>query len=332
VQDGVLLMPAGSARVTHEEPDGTRSWREFSRDTTALDTVTGRPLWRGRGEVAAVVGDRVLLSEWNGTGDRARRMRMVRLRDGGTVWSRDRVDLTYWATDTTAGAGAERLLTLDPDGRAEVLAIADGSVVTTGRLPWSGSTQGEDYSMITVTGRRLYLDQTVHNQSSVTAYDADTLRRLWRVEQPSSGGSYACGPVVCVSDGTTVAGHDRETGALRWRLPAAMNGFLLPGGRLIVDEEGGARHTLVDAATGRRLADLGPATPVWDSFGRATAYLVAGTRQPAGLTSVSRFDPASGEVVLRGTIMPVLDYACRYEDDLLACATQDNRLVVTDVG
>jgi len=34
----------------------------------------------------------------------------------------------------------------------------------------------------------------------------------------------------------------------------------------------------------------------------------------------------------RGTIMPVLDYACRYEDDLLACATQDNRLVVTDVG
>ena len=332
VQEGVLLLPTGITTVTHAEPDGTQSSREFSRDTVAIDAATGRQLWRARGEVAAALGDRVLLAEWNATGERARRLRMVRLRDGAAVWSRDRGELAYWTTDTTAGAQAERVVTVDPRGGAEVLAIADGSVVTTGRLPWTEPTRGGDNSMITVTGRRLHLDQTVHGESSVTAYDTDTLRRLWRSEQPWSGGSYECGPLLCISDGFGISGQDWETGALRWRLPGALGAYPLPDGRMIVDEAGGARRTLLDGATGRRLADLGQATPVWDALGRAGAYLVADTRQPAGLASVSRLDPASGEVVLRGAIMPVLGFTCKNQRDLLVCVTQDSRLVVTDVG
>jgi hypothetical protein len=84
--------------------------------------------------------------------------------------------------------------------------------------------------------------------------------------------------------------------------------------------------------TGRLLADLGTATPVWDAQGRGTPYLVARTVEPPGRTSVSSFDPAAGEVLLRGTIVPVLDYGCQQQDRLLACVTPDDRLVVTDVG
>jgi hypothetical protein len=66
--------------------------------------------------------------------------------------------------------------------------------------------------------------------------------------------------------------------------------------------------------------------PVWDEQGRVT-YLIAGTLQPPGLTSVSSFDPASTEVVLRGTVAPA--QTCRSERDLLTCVTEDNRLAVT---
>jgi hypothetical protein len=138
--------------------------------------------------------------------------------------------------------------------------------------------------------------------------------------------------VVCLTDEKGIAGHDQETGELRWRLPEAASGYPLLAGRLMIEENGEARRSIVDAATGRVIADLGAAMPVWDAVGRGTPYLVARTTEPPGRTSVSSFDPATGEVLLRGTITPVLDYGCQHDGGLLACVNQDNRLVVTDVG
>jgi outer membrane protein assembly factor BamB len=332
VTAGVLLMPAGFTTITHEEADGSSYSREYSRDTIAVDAATGRRKWRQPGEFMALVGDRVLLSEWNETGEQARRVRVVRLSDGGTVWARESGDLAFWTTDTTPGAVVDRLVTVTPKGRVEVIAPADGTVVTTGRLPWTGPAPSNDSSAITVQGRRIYLDQNVRNEASVSSYDIDTLRRLWRVEQSSPGGSYGCGPVVCVSDGVSMAGHDRETGVLRWQLTGASGGYPLVGDRLMVDEDGGSRRALVDATTGRRLADLGAAMPVWDSLARGTPYLLTRTREPAGRTAVSSFDPGYARVTLRGAIVPVLDYSCQNEGVLLACVTEDNQLIVTDVG
>jgi hypothetical protein len=138
--------------------------------------------------------------------------------------------------------------------------------------------------------------------------------------------------VVCVTDADGTTGHDWETGEPRWRLPGAGNGYPLREGRLLIEEHSGGRRTLVEATTGRLLADLGSATPVWDAMGRGTPYLIARTTEPAGRTSVSSFDPATGEVLLRGSIMPVVDYGCQNDGGLLACVTEDDRLVVTDVG
>jgi outer membrane protein assembly factor BamB len=276
----------------------------------------------------ATVDDRALLLEWDDTGERARRIRMVRLRDGGTVWSRERTGAVSWAMDPTPGVRAERLLTVTAEGRAEVIALADGSVVRTGTLPRPGVQRTEGYSTVTMQGRQFYQERTVRGRTTVTAYDIDTLRQVWTVEQPA-GGSFGCGPVVCISEGESISGHDRSTGARLWRLSAASGVYPLTGGRLLAEEEQGARLTVLDGTTGRRLADLGRGRPVWDSRGRLT-YLIAGTLQPPGRTSVRSFDPASAEVVLRGTVASA--QTCRIERDLLTCVTEDNRLAVTDVG
>jgi outer membrane protein assembly factor BamB len=332
VEDGVLLMPVGTVSITEQDPDGNVSSREFSRDTVAIDATTGRQLWRRPGEVTTAIGDRVLLSEWNDTGDHAQLLRVVRLRDGATIWSRARAELDFWMTDTLAGAKADRLVTVTAQGAAEVLDMADGSVVSTGKLPWTQRSRNDDYSSINVQGRRLYLDQTIASGSSVSVYDTETLTLLWHREQTSGGGSYPCGPVVCISDAHGVAGLDNETGALRWRLPRATNGYPLLGDRLLVEEIEGTRRSLVDGKTGRVLTDLGTAMPVWDSLGRGTPYLLDRTVEPPSRTAVSRLDARTGEVLLQGAITPILDYGCQNEGTLLACVTQDNQLTVTDVG
>jgi outer membrane protein assembly factor BamB len=320
---GAVLMRADSTVISEEKPDGSSSFREFSRETVAVDPATGRQLWRGPGETMTVLDDHALLLEWDGTGERARRTRLVRLRDGGTVWSRDGSNAVSWAIDPAPGVRADRLVTVTAEGRAEVIALADGSVVTIGTLPRPGES-----SFITMHAQQLYQDRTVNGRTTITAYDVDTLSRQWTVEQPS-GGSFGCGPVACFSDGEAIQGHDRATGARLWRLSGISNVYPLTGGRLLARAEQGAWHTVVAGTTGRRVTELGRGMPVWDPQGHLT-YLIAGTRQPPGLTSVSSFDPATAKVVLRGTVASA--QTCRADQGLLTCVTEDNRLAVTDVG
>lgn len=328
----VVLLPAGFTTVKQREPDGAESSREINRETVALDTATGRQLWRQRGEVTATLGDRVLLSEWNETGERARLLRVVRLHDGAAVWSHTSGEAEFWTTDTTTTSrAADRLVTVTPQGAVRVVALTDGTVLATGRIPWTSQSQNDDYTAVTVQGHRLYVDQTRQGKATVSAYDTETMRPLWRIAQPSGGGSYGCGPVLCLPAGNGIAGHDRDTGQRRWRLTGAVNVYPHLDGRLMVDEESGG-HSLIDGSTGRRLADLGGAMPVWTAVGGSTAYLVGRTTQPADRTSVARLDPATVEVLLRGTIDPISDYGCQNSGTLLACHTRDNRLIVTDVG
>ena len=323
---GVLLVRAGATVVNLMDPGGSVYSRELSRDTVAVEASTGRQLWRQTGEVVTLVGAAALLVEWGESGDRARRIRLVRLSDGGTVWSRDSTAVT-WAVDTTPGARPDRLLTVTAQGRAEVLVPADGSVVTTGTLLSPGPIGPEDYSSVAIEGRRLYQDRTVNGRTTVSAYDLDTLRWVWRVQQ-SPGGSFGCGPVVCTIDGDSISGHDRATGSRLWRLPGLSGLYPLTGDRLLA-EDGQNRLTVVAARTGQLLAELGRGRPVWDAQGRPSR-LIAGTRQPPGRTAVSSLDPTTGEVVLRGTVPPAQN--CRADRDLLICVTEDNRLTVTRIG
>lgn len=226
---------------------------------------------------------------------------------------------------------ADRLVTASPNGDVEVFDLADGSRVAAATLPWSApDTQN---SAVTVDGHRLYVEHA-GAKTTITAYDTETLRRLWHIEPGQVGGGfYSCGPVICVNGPGETAGYDRDTGELRWRIPGSANAFPFAGGQLLVDDDqSGTRHHLIDAATGRRIVDLGLATPVWNFPIEASPYLLARTREPAGLVAVSRFDPRSGEVLLIGAMPPVVEYGCQNEGTLLACVTPEGRLAVTDVG
>jgi hypothetical protein len=71
--------------------------------------------------------------------------------------------------------------------------------------------------------------------------------------------------------------------------------------------------------------------PVWDYRFRATPYVIARSTSTGGLMLISRVDERTGEVLLRGTLPAVLD-GCQSNGPLVACLTQDNRLIVTDAG
>ncbi|MET8152967.1 PQQ-binding-like beta-propeller repeat protein [Actinoplanes sp. NPDC049668] len=330
VQAGVLLLPAAYSTALLDDPDGTEVSREFSRETVAVDTATGRQLWRGTGELAVAAGGRALLTQWSDDGGRVDTLRVVRLADGGMVWSRPAEGLESWSTEGLFQDRADRLVTASASGDVEVRDLADGSLVAAATLPWSAPDTRN--TAVTVDGHRLYVEHS-GGRTTVTAYDTETLRRLWHIEPDSPGGSYSCGPVFCVNGPQGTAGYDRDTGELRWRIPGSANAFPFTGGQLMVDDDqSGARHHLVDAATGRRLVDLGTASPVWNFPIAVSPYLLTRTREPLGLMAVSRFDARSGQVLLIGAMPPVIEYGCQNEGTLLACATQDGRLAVTDVG
>jgi outer membrane protein assembly factor BamB len=334
IHAGALLLPADYTTARFTDSDGTEISREFSRDTIAIDAGTGRQLWRRPGEMSAATDGRVLLTQWNGDGSRVETMRVIRIADGGTVWSRPFGHLASWVTDGLNPAAADRLVTATAKGEVEVLDLADGSRKAAATLPWGRRSTGNDQdTSLTVQGHRLYVQRSGTGPTVVTAYDTETLRRLWHVESDEIGAAYDCGPVLCLGSRAGTVGYDRDTGEVRWRLPDSANAFPLGAGKLLVDDDPtGSRHHLVDAATGRRLADLGMAAPVWNFTSAASPYLLARTNEPAGLISISQFDERSGELLLRGTMPPVVEYGCQNEGSLLACVTQDGLLAVTDVG
>jgi outer membrane protein assembly factor BamB len=332
---GVMLLPAGSATVQHKNDDGSYAYREFNRDTVAVEMATGRQLWREPGDSTMLSGGRVLLADWNAAGSTVTRLRTVRIRDGATIWSRPATGLEAWTTGATpGGSAADRLVTATSDGRIEVVDLADGRLVSSGRVPWARQSERDNrYTSMTLDDHRIYIDKAEGGRSQFAVYDTETLRKLWAADVPESGGIYPCGPVLCLNLRDATAGYDRDTGEVRWRIAGATNGFPLPGGRLLVeDDDAGARHLLIDARTGRRLADLEATVPVWNYRTGDTPYLLGHTRQPLDLTSVSRFDARSGEVLMRGAIPRVVDWGCANEGDLLACVTVDDHLAVTDVG
>jgi outer membrane protein assembly factor BamB len=338
VQSGTLLLPAGMTTSEHVDEAGSTVYRQIQRETIALDAATGRQLWRKPGELVTIAGDRVLLTEWNKAGDEITTFRTVRLRDGGTLWSRPAGNAETWTTDFVPGAVPDRLVTVTAQGRAEVLSLADGRTLATRTIPWLPQSrdmveEDEDHTSVSMEGGQLYLDHLVSGRSTVTAYDAATLQQLWQIKQQTVGGAFGCGPLLCLSTGTETTGHDRRTGEVRWQIPGAINIVPLRNGLLMVlDDETGAGHHLMDAVTGRRVADLGTAMPVWHYWGNAMPYLVAQAAPPADFSLLSWVDERTGEVLLRGRIPTVLEHGCQSNGTVVACMTQDNRLIVTDVG
>lgn len=306
-------------------------------DTTAFDSRTGTELWRLPGTVGSVSDDAVLLVDQDQDGTQVRGLRLVKLRDGRILWSRPtlgqpalgRVDLTTGGPDPTDPG---YLAAVQPDGRTQVIRWADGVPLAAGRIEWRpGDGFDGTFSSLSADGRNLYVRLADGGGSSLTAYALDTLLPSWRQDGAARVAAYPCGPVICSMENDNVAAYDIVTGATRWRAVGVLQATPIRGGRILLAEGAADAYVLVDQLTGARIADLGEGTPVADSQGR-TFYLLRRTRQPVGRTAISRVDPVTGAVTLRGTISTFPDYGCAFTADRAVCPSPAGRLVVTAVG
>ncbi len=297
-------------------------------DLIAVDAHTGQQLWRRHGDLLDTAGGLALLLEW-AAGDGT--LRAVRLRDGSAAWSHA---APGWS-EVLADAGSGRVVTATGEGTIDVYAYTDGHRLAGATIPWT--TRPPDVldspgsSLRLMAGTLLLQRDDPGRESLVTAYDTATLTRLWQLTLPVYSGIVDCGPLLCVYAGDSLSGHDRATGERRWQLSQAANVSVLGTDRLLVEDF--AEFRLLDAATGRAVADLGEARPVQDPrTGDVTGWFLAPTREPAGLTAVFRLDDRTGRLVLRGAIPRVPDVTCIVGDGVLACPSGGGRLLVNATG
>jgi outer membrane protein assembly factor BamB len=328
----VVLLPADRQAVQVKSGDDRTYLSETYRETAAVDERTGAELWRGPGDVFAVTGDTVLLADWSDEGNTISSLRLVRIADGSVRWSRPSLGRVH---TIMAGGDARRpgfLITVRPQGAAEVIRLADGVTIASGRLDWTtGSFFDGDLSDLGADDRNVYVRRADGPGSSLTAYALDSLRQRWRVVTAARVSAYPCGRVLCSEENDGLAAYDPITGATRWRAVGVRYAWAVGDGRLLAADRAQDVYTLLDDLTGEPIAPPSRGQPVQDEAG-GTILLIRNTRAPTGRTAVSTVDPRTGRVALRGTIDQVAEYGCAVRGHLLICPTADGRLAVSAVG
>jgi outer membrane protein assembly factor BamB len=331
IRNGVLLVPSDRETVQLDLEDGTSAYEDFNRETAAVDTSTGRQLWRAPGDLSASTDDLAILAEHEPTGGGLRTLRVVRPRDGSPVWSRPAGNYQNWVI--TDGPASERVVMVTEDGVVDVLNLADGRLVTSKKVPWPRSPATQEDTMAMLDGDSLFVISSSPTKTTVIAYEADTMRELWRLERPGGGGIFDCGPVLCLNSDAGTDGYDRETGRPRWHIEGRANGYPIFGNLLLTNNDNaGPRYGLTNRETGKLVIDLGSVSPVWNAGDVGSPYFLKRSTDLPGYTALSYFQEKSGELFMRGKLPPVRDFGCQQEGDLLACSTDDQHLLVMDVG
>jgi outer membrane protein assembly factor BamB len=325
----VVLVPYGRFAQEAKATDGSTYFNEFYRNTIALDARTGRELWRRPGEVYLTTTDAALLTDRNATGVETSALRLVRLTDGGVVWQRTGLHAGHVSAGGADPLVPESVVTVAPTGDVEIVRLADGVRVSSGRITWyPGSPDSGPFTDVSVDATRLYVSVAGSAIGSVTAYDQATLRQVWQING-TNGAAYTCGTLICGLEPEGVVAYDPATGAARWHSPGIRNAWPAGPARLVADAND--RWRLIDEATGRQLADLGGGNPIFDLDGRLT-FMVRPTVAPRGNSAVGRVDARTSTVEIRGAIDWVTDGTCEATGGYLVCATPFGRLIVTLVG
>jgi outer membrane protein assembly factor BamB len=330
--DGRVLLIANGLHLTAFT--GETGGYYFS-ETIALDATTGAELWRlpGTGNGWPATGT-VLLEDKDHDGVGTAGLRLVRLADGATIWNRETPGAQRWVMLGAEPGHPDRVATVDGDGDVRVLRLADGTEAAHGTVDWHpDSPEKGDFTDLVAEADGLYVLHASGNRATATAYSDSTLQRLWTATQTSGTGQfYPCGAVLCaVSTGELLA-YDWTTGALRWR--AVGHTYARAAGHdLLIAEDRAepARRTLLDASTGRRIADLGTAQPPWDYGGGALITIDVSPSQ-VGRAVVRWVNPRTGETLVLGTMDPVNGRTCRIAGRLLFCIGIGSRLRVIAAG
>ncbi|MEU8229958.1 PQQ-binding-like beta-propeller repeat protein [Actinoplanes sp. NPDC048967] len=310
------LELAGADVLTVTSPENAQ--------TSFLDSDTGTVLWRrtaGATTVLTATDDSVLMTS-AGAAIEYIVLERAALRTGKPLWSR-RLDAAGYLDVGDAG----RIVTVDRQGRAAVLSLADGTVRATADLGVElnlGRFAGDgDTTRFVTSGDRLYLTRREGGAGSVTAYRLTDLRQLWRKAIPF-GWPTGCGAYLCVSTAAGMTVLDAGTGDARWsstdwRLGADSAALRIPGpARLMVtDARHTARRALLDPATGRMRSMLGHSEQVG-------ALLLRVDMAEPGRTWIQQLGPGD-EVRTIGRLDGMSLERCLAVAAYLACANRNGR-------
>jgi outer membrane protein assembly factor BamB len=325
---GVLLLPTGE-RLVKSSGDDFFGTYTLHTQTLAIDASTGGELWRSPGELSTMTRDTSLLADYAGTGSETARLRLVRNRDGATLWAHATPRVEQWTTFGPDESRPERVATVTGTGQVEVFRFADGAGVSEGTVRWRRGPMREGvFAGLLGHAGALVVSVSNDERSTVTAYAADTLRPLWQADGTESANSFSCGTVLCLGGGRDhdLRALDWTTGAVRWQR-AGPDFAMDVGAHRLLAYRPDQHNLLLDEETGRVVIDLGYGTAAVDPATGATVML-APTRSIETAVSLLR----SGELFLLGRIRPLANGTCLLKDGFLVCSTGGRRLAVTAVG
>ncbi|MGA5304073.1 PQQ-binding-like beta-propeller repeat protein [Nucisporomicrobium flavum] len=302
-QSGVLLARSGSdpRMVFLDAADGTVLWRLAEAGTSAVRLTGGRVLLR-----KDVPPDRMEL-------------KLADARTGTPLWTRMLAGYSELRDDTVGAGPPRRLYVIGYDGHVTTLNLADGRVLGSGdlgvrlRAEYNSDTD-LDYTSVDVSGDELYLSRREGGRVSLAAYRLPALSPKWQVRGGALGTVYACGRILCMSDGHRLNGIDPDDGSLLWTAPAWSSAGLTPDGRLVAATWAEDPETAeIDPASGAVLRPLAHTFFVGDVELRGDTKLTGRT-----WVSITGGDGAPHTVGWLDTTAP---YGCEADGPYLACPT-----------
>jgi outer membrane protein assembly factor BamB len=267
----------------------------------AVDAATGRHLWSVAGSVESFTTDSVLLSA-SGMPGRSARLRLVRSRDGETIWQRSLAEAPAAVVQVRDGRPAT--VAVDAGGLS-LLRYGDGVTLLSRDL----QRHGADVQQMVFVGDQLLVHRHYDDRFTVTGYRTDSLAEIWQIETPGDGTVRDCGPVVCLSTSEAVLGLDPGTGARRWAVPEVQDVWPVTGDRVLVAGPRRGPHSdqqplisVIDARTGRSLGSPTAGQPVVSVSGDRPVLVLRLRDSPVGPTSIYDVDPVTGRSSLIGEV------------------------------
>jgi outer membrane protein assembly factor BamB len=325
--DGLTPTPDGLALVAV-------AYGASSSNVTALDAATGKLLWqRPPATVMQVTNEAVVLTRYGPAtkagGAEPVAVSAVRLRTGVPIWSYPLSSAVTFAS--TAGdtwhQGPDRLVLAAPNGTVTVVDSRTGALLARESVASGAVVTGQAPAVdVTTSGDRVLVFYHTGASAVLASYDFG-LHLRWQVTHDGSTGHLTqCGRVVCMQqqDGR-LSVIDPGDGRILWRTTSWAWAQSVGVNRLITSSNGPeGQLALVEAGTGRQLADLGG----WTELPTQPLLFTRGDRSTPFRTWFAILDLESATLRPVGFLDGIVAEGCRVAFGYLACVTLRHPLMV----
>ncbi|MEU1589187.1 PQQ-binding-like beta-propeller repeat protein [Micromonospora sp. NPDC005710] len=277
--------------------------------TLALDRATGAYRWQQPGIAQELIDGNLLLRSGGETEPTS--LRAVDPCCGTLRWQLPPTTAEVSIRDN--GHGVDRLVLNQANGPVEVRDATSGAAMASAEMrPPGGARLGIDL----IDDLLLATDK---GSGTINAYGLDRLDRRWTRDSGPVEFALDCGPVVCLrTGGNELLALDPATGDVRWRSDRWLWGWPYEN-RLMANISGFGpmeQYVVVDALTGRQVADLGK----WELYQLSDGGRLVGIRRhPDGGELVSELDIAAGTVRIVD-VLPDATGECQAITGYLVCS------------